>query len=144
MMLRTSRWILLVLAAALAAGCSQAVLEATDEPAAVVEPIAGTDIQKVTLTEEAATRIGLETAAVSADASGQAVVPSAAVIYDANGATWVYTNPDGLEFVRVSITVAAIDGSDAVITQGPSTGTRVVIVGVAELYGTEFGVGEPG
>jgi hypothetical protein len=143
-MLRTSRWILLALAAALAAGCTQAVLEATDEPAAVVESIAGSEIQKVTLSEQAATRIGVETAAVASDASGQVVVPSAAVIYDANGATWVYTNPDGLEFVRASITVAAIDGMEAVITDGPPAGTQVVIVGVAELYGTEFGVGEPG
>ena len=36
---------------------------------------------------------------------------------------------------------ADIDGDVAVLSSGPPVGTRIVTVGVAELFGTEFGVG---
>jgi multidrug efflux system membrane fusion protein len=69
------------------------------------------------------------------------VVPYASVIYDLSGDTWVYTSPEPLTFVRARIAVDYIEGDTAVLSQGPSAGTRVVTVGAAELYGTEFGVG---
>jgi hypothetical protein len=99
----------------------------------------------VILTEQAAKRLGIQTAPVQdAKVRGklQKVVPYAAVYYDLNGKTWVYTNPDPLTFVRASINVDSIDGDLAVLSEGPPTGTKVVIVGAPELYGTEFGVGQ--
>lgn len=69
------------------------------------------------------------------------VIPYSSLIYDLNGDTWIYTNPAPLAFVRERVTVDYIDGDNAVLTEGPSAGTAIVSVGVAELYGTEFGVG---
>ena len=69
------------------------------------------------------------------------LVPYAAVIYDVNGGTWVYTKePNALSFVRQSITVDYIEGDEAFLTEGPPVGTEVVTVGGAELYGAETGV----
>jgi hypothetical protein len=72
--------------------------------------------------------------------TSQKIVPYAAVIYDVKGATWVYTNPEPLAFVRQSISVDYIKGDLAFLTEGPSAGTNVVTVGGAELYGAETGV----
>jgi hypothetical protein len=144
-MTRTSRLILILAATAavVAGGCGQAVPEAVDEPPAVVEPIDGSTVQRVTLTEEAAERIGIETAAVTAGDGGQTLVPTAAVLYDANGRTWVYTNPEGHVFVRAEIGVVKITVDGAVVSDGPPADTMVVTVGVAELLGSEYGVGDP-
>jgi hypothetical protein len=57
------------------------------------------------------------------------------------GNGWVYTNPEGLSFVRAAITIERIEGDVAILSTGPATGTAVVSQGAALLYGTEFGVG---
>lgn len=68
------------------------------------------------------------------------IVHYAAVIYDVNGETWVYTNPELLVFIRQSISVDYIEDDLAFLTEGPPAGTEVVTVGGAELYGAETGV----
>jgi multidrug efflux pump subunit AcrA (membrane-fusion protein) len=68
------------------------------------------------------------------------VVPYAAVIYGLEGETWVYTNPEPLVYVRQPIVVFYIVGYMAVLAEGPSSGTPVVVVGVSELFGAETGV----
>jgi len=78
--------------------------------------------------------------ALSGSGTSRKIVPYAAVIYDVKGATWVYTNPEPLAFVRQSISVDYIKGDLAFLTEGPSAGTNVVTVGGAELYGAETGV----
>ena len=100
----------------------------------------------VTLDEKAAARLGIETAAV-ADAgtvregsSGVLAVPYSAILYDKDGNAFVYTNPGGLTFVRAPITVDYVEGDQAILSDGPSSGTEVVAVGVAELYGAETGI----
>jgi hypothetical protein len=69
-------------------------------------------------------------------------VPYPAILYDDAGATWVYTSPEPLVFVRAKVTVDYVDGETAVLTDGPPAGMRVVTVGVSELFGTEVGVEE--
>ena len=71
----------------------------------------------------------------------QKIVPYSSVIYDLNGNTWTYTNPEPLTFLRHPISVDYIEGDVAVLTDGPPPGTTIVTVGAAELFGTEFGVG---
>ena len=71
--------------------------------------------------------------------STRKVVPTSAVLYDAKGKTWVYTNPEPLVFVRHAVSIDYIDGDRAVLTDGPVSGTAVVTVGAAELLGTEYG-----
>ena len=127
------------LAALLLVGCTPQA-EAAPPPAVKVEKIEGTDLSRLTLSPQAAQRLGLETAQVTSGA-GWTVVPYAAVLYDLDGATWVYTNPADLEFVRHAITIDRITGDRALLTDGPPIGTRVVTVGVAELHGAEAGIG---
>jgi hypothetical protein len=116
-----------------------------EEPA-VVEHIEGSDIARVTLTDRAAERLDVQTApttstAATADGGAQLVIPYAALIYDAQGGTWAYTSPEPLVFERAAVTVESIDGDRVMLSEGPPAGTEVVVVGAAELFGAEFGVG---
>ena len=114
------------------------------EPAKV-EPIEGSSINRVTLSQKAAERLGIETAAVEDQEAGgepAKVLPYSAVLYDANGDTWTYTNPEPLVFVRHEISIDRVEGELAILSEGPEVGTKVVTVGAAELIGTEFGVDE--
>jgi cobalt-zinc-cadmium efflux system membrane fusion protein len=70
------------------------------------------------------------------------VVPYQAVIYDLNGDSWVYTNPEPLIFVRAAVEIDYVEADLAVLAKSPPAGTAVVTIGAAELYGAEFGVGE--
>lgn len=100
-----------------------------------LEPIEGTDLSRVILTEKAAERIGIETVLASGNS-----VPFAAVIYDIEGNTWIYTNPEPLTFVREPIVIDQIEGDTAMLAEALSSEMNVVTVGVIELYGTETGV----
>lgn len=100
-----------------------------------LEPIDGTDLSRVILTEKAAERLGIETVSASGNE-----VPYAAVIYDIEGNTWIYTSPEPLTYVRVSIVIDRIEGDRAVLSESLVSDLNVVTVGVAELYGTETGV----
>ena len=100
-----------------------------------LEPIEGTDLSKVILTEKAAERIGVE----MVSASGTSV-PYAAVIYDIEGNTWIYTNPEPLTFVREPIIIDHIDGDTAFLAESLPGELNVVTLGVIEIYGTETGV----
>lgn len=119
---------------------------AVHEEPAVVEHIEGSDIARVTLTDRAAERLDIQTApatstAATADGGAQLVIPYAALIYDAQGGTWAYTSPEPLVFERAAVTVESIDGDRVMLSEGPPAGTEVVVVGAAELFGAEFGVG---
>ena len=140
---RLATLVILAVAAVALAGCSGAVMAEVDVEPVDVQPVEGTALSSVTLTQEAAERLGIETTQVRPGQSGGAIVPYSAVLYDADGGTWVYTNPDGLTFVRASITVDAIDGDVARLANGPAAGTGIATVGVAELFGAEMGVGDP-
>jgi hypothetical protein len=120
-------------------GCG-AKVEANPPEAVTVEKIEGTDLKKITLAQLAAERLAVETAEVESQGSGL-VVPYAALLYDAKGQVWVYTNPEGLVFLRAEVTVDHISGDQAFLSDGPPAGTKVATVGVAELHGVEVGVG---
>jgi hypothetical protein len=114
-----------------------------DEPA-TVEHIEGSDISRVILTQKAAERLDIQTAEArdeKVNGATKRVIPYSAVMYDSAGATWTYTNPEPLVFIRQAITIEQISGDVAILTEGPAVGTKVVSVGGAMLYGTEFGVG---
>jgi len=115
--------------------------EATGNGLATVEPVEGTDVATVTLTEEAANRIDVQTETVESS-NGALTIPYAAVLYDPAGDTWTYTSPASLTFVRAPIDVDKIVGARAFLSDGPPAGTDVVVVGAAELLGTEYEVGE--
>jgi hypothetical protein len=106
---------------------------------AKLEPIKGTDVQRVIFDAEAAKRVGLKTAPIRQDGRKE-IMPYAALIYDADGNTYVYTAPEPLTYVRREISIDHFDGDSAVLSDGPPAGTEVVTVGAAQVYGTEFEV----
>lgn len=69
-------------------------------------------------------------------------VPISAVVRDMSGGSWVYTPTDSLTYSRRRVEIASVQGGRAILARGPAPGTRVVIAGAAELFGTEFGVGK--
>ncbi len=117
---------------------------ASDPKPASVAHIEGTELSRITLSEQAAERLGIQTDTVSQeDISGASriVIPYAAVYYAADGGAWVYTNPESLTFVRHAIVIDRIEGDRAILSEGPDAGTAIVTVGVTELYGTEYDIG---
>jgi hypothetical protein len=153
-LIRLGRWVLVLVAAVgvVVVGAIAATGGYSETPTGTggqdspgrVEPINGSDVGRVTLTAEAARRLGITTVPVrEEEVAGKwlLVIPYAAVLYDASGETWAFTSPEPLVFVRHQITVESIKDDRVYLSDGPPAGTAVVTVGVAELYGTEVGVG---
>ena len=69
------------------------------------------------------------------------VVPEASVLYDIHGDAWVYEDLGENAYARRRVQIARHAGDRAVIARGLAVGARVVTVGAAELFGTEFGAG---
>jgi hypothetical protein len=131
---------LFVSACALAAPSAQVATTTREQPSRL-EPIDGSELSRVILTDQAARRLDIQTQPVRAEEVSGAqrmLIPYAAVIYDLEGQAWVYTSPEPLTFVRSNIEVETIEGDTAIVSSGPQPGTPVVTVGAAELYGAEF------
>jgi multidrug efflux pump subunit AcrA (membrane-fusion protein) len=94
-------------------------------------------VQRVTFDERGAEQVSLRTATVRRQGK-RTVVPYAALIYDGQGASWVYTSPDPLTFVRVAVDVVRIEDDRVLLRDGPRPGTSVVTTGAAEVYGAEL------
>jgi hypothetical protein len=167
-MRNTGRWMMVAVSLTTWLGlgaCQRPSPSAHHAAPAKVDKLAG-GLARITLTPKAAERLGIETAFVAAlgssdgtvvaqgdtiggrparlalaSASGRISVPYAAVLYDSHGATWVYTNPAPLVFIRHRIRIDRIEGDRAFLTEGPPVGTVIVTLGAAELLGTEFEVG---
>lgn len=142
-------WMVIVLILSvgmLLTACSEEGASATENgKPAYVEAVDGSDFDRVVLTEMAAKRLDVQTAAVTEEqvnSKARLVVPYSSVIYGLHGETWVFVSPEPLTFIRTPVAVDFIDGDMAVLVEGPSVGTEVATVGVAELYGIETGVGK--
>lgn len=74
------------------------------------------------------------------------VVPTAAILYDIYGGTWVYvqtsTSDAESKFTRSRVLLEWVEGDEAVLSKGPPADSLVVTSGAAELFGTEFGAGK--
>jgi hypothetical protein len=147
----TGRWAaivaivaLLVLTAwAATAGRTEQAQPAHRSPG-TVEAVGDSEFSLITLTPGGAEKIGLDVIRVerTGHPAGRLVVPDSALVYGADGTTWVYASAgDPLRFRRQVVHVAAVDGPRAILSHGPAAGTAIASVGSAELYGTEFEVG---
>ena len=132
----------LIIACLLVSACGRTPEVATTEenPNIKVEQLDGQDPTREIVTEDAAKRLDIQTMTVhDAQVNGaqRTVIPYAAIIYDTEGATWVYLNTEPLTFVRHPVTVDDIKGDQAFLSDALPSGSAVVTVGVAELYGAE-------
>jgi len=133
----------------LATGCanSEPGVEEGRHPA-TLQPIAGTDLNKVTLTDLAARQLGLQTvpvAAVPAPAkvtAAQTSIPLTALVYGPDGDPWTYAQIATLTYQREPVVIDHITTDTVLLRSGPAVGTPVVSVGGQELLGAEYGVGE--
>jgi RND family efflux transporter MFP subunit len=73
---------------------------------------------------------------------GGLTIPYSAIVYDIHGTTWVYEDLGDGVYSRRRIEVARHVADRVVVSRGLLVGTRVVSVGAAELFGTEFGAGK--
>jgi hypothetical protein len=115
---------------------------AVGEAPAKVEKNAATGIAKLTLTQRGVDRLELKTEPVTAGTGTEVLIPYGALMYDANGKTWVYTNPAPRVYERQEVTVSKVQAGVVTATAGPPAGTQVVTVGAAELFGAEFNTGK--
>ena len=136
---KSIRWLVLIviLLSLLLSACGAEPVATEESGPVSLELIPGTDLNRITLTEEAADRLGLEMVPVHINGSKQLVIPYAALLYDSSGETWVYTNVAPLVFVRQPIVVDFIKGDEAVLSEGLEDGVMVVTLGATELFGSE-------
>ncbi len=137
---------LVVLLAPVLGSCSGPTTDGPPEAVepAHVEPVGDSGLNRITLEEQAVTRLDLQTGEVregSVDGQPRLLVPHSAIVYDADGSAWAYTVAEELTYQRAPVEVDRVVGEDALLMSGPSVGTDVVTVGVAELYGAEHDVG---
>ena len=120
------------------AGCGGSSESGTAYEEPVVIEASG-DLNRLTLTAQAAERLDIQLGSVEQSGSTRSI-PYAAVLYEPDGTTWAYTNPDELVYIRASISIERIVDDVAFLSDGPDAGTNVVTVGVAELWGSELGL----
>jgi hypothetical protein len=137
--------VLLTTATLALTGCQGAVqgagsAGAADAPVVVARSDEGQPA-KLTLSERAQERLGIQTADVLPTPGQQSVtIPYAAVVYDSDGAAWTFTQVSPRTYLRAPITIQGIAGDQVALTAGPAAGTPVVTVGAAELVGAESGI----
>ncbi|TCV77412.1 efflux RND transporter periplasmic adaptor subunit [Methylomonas denitrificans] len=70
------------------------------------------------------------------------VVPWSAIVHDVSGGGWVYQVLETNMYMRRRVQVLRVVDNQAAVTGDIVAGIEVVSTGVAELFGTEFGVGK--
>ena len=142
----------LVIGGLVLSGCTRSTAgtaaSSTEQPAKV-EAVAGAEAKRVVLTQQAVTRLGIQTATVAKKAvrgadgrtTTRSTVPYSALLYDTKGDTWVFEVLEPRSYQRKRVEVENVDGETVVMAGGPAPGTAVVTVGAAPLYGTELGTG---
>jgi hypothetical protein len=106
-----------------------------------VEPTSDPKIKKVTFSERAAERLGIQMDEVRVDPSGRRIVPYATIVYDLQGGTWVYVSAGTLSFVRSGVKIESIKGENVYLSDGPPQGTKLLAAAVPQVFGAEVGVG---
>jgi hypothetical protein len=123
-------------------GCSSAGASQADVPQEVsarVEQTDGSQPAKIMISERARDRLGIRTTPVRS-VRGSLIIPYSAVVYDAEGKAWAFSEPEARTFIRVPIKISSIKDDTVMLSKGPPPGTQVVIVGAPELVGAEAGI----
>lgn len=128
-----------ILAVAGLAACSHAA-SPRHVPVARIEQVGPDHAPSVVLSPVGEQRLGLQAVAVRPDGS-LTVVPYAALLYQPDGQTVVYTVTGPLTYTRQPVTVSRIAGDQVYLSRGLAPGRRVVTAGAEELLGVQDGVG---
>jgi hypothetical protein len=129
---------LVVLGAGLTvSACSEVESNVRETYPYTVNPIEGSDLQRVRMEDETAALLPVETTTVRR-AGKRKVVPHEAVIYNPDGDSYVYTKPKAQTYVRAPVKLVRVDGDEAVLSEGPRAATTIVTTGAAELLATEY------
>jgi hypothetical protein len=70
------------------------------------------------------------------------VVPWSALLYDAEGGSWVYERVAPNTYARRRVQIESVAGAEAAISGAALEGKEIVSAGAAELFGAEFGAGK--
>ncbi len=116
---------------------------ASEPNAAKVEGVRGQ--QRVVLSREALSRIGLRTAVVrpAPGHPGVDAIPYSALLYTSSGRPFTYLRLSPRAFARRTVRVVRLTSKEAFVSSGPAPGALVVTAGAEELNGTETGVQQP-
>jgi hypothetical protein len=129
---------LAVLASGLVLGaCSEVPSNLRENQPYTVEGPEDAAIKRVKMTDETASLLPVETRSVRRD-GGRKVIPHAALIYNPDGGSFVYTRPESETYVRAPVKVTSVEGDQAFLAKGPAVGTTIVTTGSAELLATEY------
>jgi hypothetical protein len=109
-------------------------------PAARIERVGRDQAPSVVLSPAGAQRLGLQ-AATARPAGSLTVIPYAALLYQPNGQTVVYTGTGPLTYTRQPIVVSKIVDNQVYLSRGLAPGRRVITAGAEELLGVQDGVG---
>lgn len=118
-------------------GCQEVPSNLVKSQPYTLEPVKGTDLNRVKLSDEISKQIDLQTVTVRASGKWK-LVPHEALIYNPEGKVYVYTRPQAEVYVRAPVRVSRVVGDRVFLTAGPPVGTVVVTVGAAELLATEY------
>jgi hypothetical protein len=118
-------------------GCQEVASNLVEDQPYQLEPVEGSDLNRVHLSADIAEKIDLQTDEVRANGLGT-VIPHLALIYSPDGEAFVYTRPEPLTYVRAPIEIDRVMEDRVLLSDGPPPGTVVVTVGAAELLATEF------
>ena len=133
---------LLIVIVAASGGCSHdPAPNRGDPPPVTLASIPGSIVHQVVLSPSAIVALDLRTEPVRT-VSGRLVIPTTAVVYDPQGASWTYLATGPRTFIRQAIVIENVVGTDAVLATGPPASAEVVTAGAPELLGTEYGVGK--
>lgn len=99
------------------------------------------ELPHIVFSESAIRRIGIETRTISDTVR---IIPYEAIIYGLDGQTWVYAEKKPATYMRESVFVDHIDGNQVFLSESLIGARAIVVTGVAELFGFEYGVGEAG
>lgn len=66
-------------------------------------------------------------------------IPWSAVVFDIYGGSWVYTQQSKNVYARKRVFLDHVDGDQAIASDGPPEGSKVVVNGALELFGVETG-----
>ena len=113
----------LALAGTFLVGCSGGEGEVEVYEPSEVQEVEGSDIGIVTFTDIGAAAVGLETE-IAQQVGSHTVVDYAALIYDGQGESWVYTVTSELTYQRAAIVVDRIEAGKVLISVRARSGDR--------------------